>query len=223
MISPYVVTYFQREEEREKSTKEWTRKSQRLTHAQRAGIEFPFVDLLGDGYTSFKWAPSLLMTAGNEAALKGAADYGTNTFPATFEPGCDAYRAIPDSKKPGTTYFSATSLSGSESLSTLFSPITTKDDDAFPLSFFKNFTNQPTFADGKTCDNMIRLFNTSLSTAGNGIERVQGTVRANVHPFAHELEWRNVYGIRLDSAFIENNYLPCENFKGYTIHEDENA
>ncbi|KAF2641080.1 hypothetical protein P280DRAFT_399159 [Massarina eburnea CBS 473.64] len=182
----------------------------------RTGIEFPFVDLLGDGYTSFKWAPSLLMTAGHEIAIKGAGAYGTNTFPASFEPGCDAYRSVPNSKKSGTTYFSARSLESSESLSTLFS---TTEEEMFPLSFFKNFTNQPTFADGKTCDNMIRLFNTTVSAQGKGVERVKGTVRANIHPFSKEHEWRGIHGLRLDSAFIENNYLSCESFRGYTSHE----
>ena len=86
----------------------------------------------------------------------------------------------------------------------------------FPLEFFKNFTNQPTFADGKTCDNMIRLFNTSVTTAPNRIERVKGTVRANLQPFSSEQEWTNVYGLRMDTAFIENNYLSCESFRGYT-------
>ncbi|KAJ4298870.1 hypothetical protein N0V90_004113 [Kalmusia sp. IMI 367209] len=179
----------------------------------RTGIEFPFVDLLNDNNTSFKWAPSLLMTAGHEIALKGAADYGTNTLPASFEPGCDAYRAVPKAKKPGTTYFSARSLNSAESLTALFS---STEDELFPLDFFKNFTNQPTFADGKTCDNMIRLFNTSLTTAPNGIERVKGTVRATIHPFNGEHEWSNVYGLRMDTAFIENNYLNCEDFRGYS-------
>ncbi|KAF1850240.1 uncharacterized protein K460DRAFT_270494 [Cucurbitaria berberidis CBS 394.84] len=179
----------------------------------RTGIEFPFVDLLGDNTTSFKWAPSLLMSAGHEIALKGAMDYGTNTFPASFEPSCDAYRAVPDAKQPGTTSFSAKSADAdAASITTLFSSI---PELPYPLALFKNVTNQPTFADGKTCDNMIRLFNTSVTTTPNRIETVKGTVRAKIHPFDSEQEWRNVYGLRMDTAFIENNYLPCENFRGY--------
>lgn len=153
------------------------------------------------------------MTAGHDIALKGAEDYGTNVFPASFEPGCNAYSAVANATKPGTTSFSARSVASPESLSTLFS---TTQEETFPLSFFKNFTNQPTFADGKTCDNMIRLFNTSLTTAPNGIEHVKGTVRANIFPFSDEQEWRNVYGLRMDTAFIENNYLSCESFRGYS-------
>lgn len=175
----------------------------------RAGIEFPFLDLLGDG-TSFKWAPSLLMTADHEIALKGARDYGTLTFAASFDPPCDAYRAVPDTA-PGTTTFSAQGADGnvSVSISTLFAPA---QGWTYPLQFFKNVTNQPTFADGKTCDNMIRLFNTSVTT---GIEAVRGSVRAKIPPFERQEVWEGVEGIRLDSAFIENNYLPCEGFSGY--------
>jgi hypothetical protein len=153
------------------------------------------------------------MSAGHEIALKGAADYGTNTFPAFFEPSCDAYSAVPDAKEPGTTHFSArSSEAGAASITTQFSLTT---EESFPLSFFKNVTNQPTFADGKTCDNMIRLFDTNVTTSPNTIETVKGTVKANLHPFTSEQEWENVYGLRMDTSFIENNYLPCENFGGY--------
>jgi hypothetical protein len=176
----------------------------------RTGIEFPFLDMFADG-TSFKWAPSLLMSAGHDIALKGAKDYGTLTFPASFDPPCDAYRAAPGD--PGTTTFSATSTSTEEenptSISTLFCKSTTW---TYPLSFFRNVTNQPTFADGKTCDNMIRLFNTSVTTQ---IETVRGSVRALMAPFGEEKVWEDVEGIRLDSSFVENNYLPCEGFRGY--------
>jgi hypothetical protein len=169
--------------------------------------------MLNDNTTSFKWAPSLLMTAGHDIALNGAMEYGTVTHPATFDPGCDAYRSVPNSKKPGTTYFSAKSSEvGAASLSTLFS---STEVEMYPLSFFKNFTNQPTFADGKTCDNMIRMFNTSVTTAPNKIQPVKGTVRVNLFPFSGEMEFKGVYGLRMDTAFLENNYLPCENFRGY--------
>ncbi|KAF2123943.1 hypothetical protein P153DRAFT_379885 [Dothidotthia symphoricarpi CBS 119687] len=179
----------------------------------RAGIEFPFLDLLGDNSSSFKWSPSLLMTATNLLAIGGAVAYGTNTFPATFDPSCDAYRAVPNAAA-GTTSFSAKSvISGQASASSVFSPTTL---EMYPLAFYKNVTNQPMFADGKTCDNMVRLFNTSVTTAPNKIENVKGTVKVKLPPLTSEREWTNVYGIRLDTAFIENNYLPCENFRGYS-------
>jgi hypothetical protein len=171
---------------------------------QRAGIEFPFLDLLSDNTTSFKWAPSLLMTAGHDIALKGAMDYGTNVFPSVFDPPCDAYRSTPNHLD--TTIFHAESSEAS--VTTQFSLA----DQMYPLQFFKNVTNQPTFADGRSCDNMIRLFDTSVTVA---IESVKGSVRARIPPFENEVKWDGVYGIRLGSAFIENNYLPCEGFRGY--------
>lgn len=173
----------------------------------RAGIEFPFLDMFADG-TSYKWAPSLLMTAGHSIALKGARDYGTNAFPASFDPACDAYRSVPD-QPVGTTKFEARDVHGEAHVSTLFEK---SEGWTYPLQFFMNVTNQPTFADGKTCDNMIRLFNTSVTRE---IETVRGSVKARIPPLREERVWDGVEGIRFDSAFIENNYLPCENFKGY--------
>ncbi|KAF3042641.1 hypothetical protein E8E12_004271 [Didymella heteroderae] len=175
----------------------------------RTGIEFPFIDMFNDG-TSFKWNPALLMTAGHEIALKGAGDYGIDVFPAAFDPVCDAYRSA---SKPGETTFAATSESGKASIETVFASSSSSDAGwTYPLSFFANVTNQPIFADGKTCDNMIRLFNTSVTTS---IETVVGTVKAQIPPFSGQQVWEGVEGIKLDSAFIENNYLPCESFRGY--------
>ncbi|KAF2849572.1 hypothetical protein T440DRAFT_130179 [Plenodomus tracheiphilus IPT5] len=176
----------------------------------RAGIEFPFLDLLGDNSTSFKWAPSLLMTATNAIALKGAADYGTNVYPATFKPECDAYAA---SSIPGITTFSSKSVAvGNASFAIQFAKM---NEEVYPLSYFKNVTNQPMFADGKTCDNMIRLFNTSVTTSPNRIDQVIGSVQANIAPLKGVMSWNGVYGLRLDTAFVENNYLPCESLRGY--------
>ncbi|EUC27447.1 hypothetical protein COCCADRAFT_41829 [Bipolaris zeicola 26-R-13] len=179
----------------------------------RAGIEFPFLDLLGDNSTSFKWVPSLLVSADNAAAIQGAQAYGTTTYPSTFDPTCNSYRAVPDAANPGTTAYSGRSVeSGAACADTQFHSTT---EAPYPLDFFVNVTNQIIFANGKSCDNMIRLFDTSLSTAPNRIENVKGSVRAKMEPFKTEQVWDGVYGIRFASAFIENNYLPCENFRGY--------
>ncbi|KAF1912191.1 hypothetical protein BDU57DRAFT_459730 [Ampelomyces quisqualis] len=170
----------------------------------RAGIEFPFLDLLFDNTTSFKWAPSLLLSAGHDIALKGAMDYGTTVFPSIFDPPCDAYRI--DSNDDRTTVFSA--KSSDASVITQFSLA----DQVYPLQFFKNVTNQPTFADGRSCDNMIRLFDTGVTVA---IDSVKGSVQARIPPFEKQVQWDEAYGVRLDSAFIENNYMPCEAFRRY--------
>lgn len=158
----------------------------------------------------------MLMTSNHDIALKGAQDYGTKTYASTFDPACDAYRSIPNSKNDRTTFFSASSTDDNAAgIETTFSAIPKQATSPFPLNFFANITNQPTFADGSTCDNMIRLFNTSVTTAPNRIEHVVGTVKAKIHPFKREHVWNDVFGVRMDTAFIENNYLPCEGFRGY--------
>jgi hypothetical protein len=60
------------------------------------------------------------------------------------------------------------------------------------------------------------LFDTSVTT---GIESVRGSVKATMAPFEGEMAWSDVYGVRLDSAFVENNYLACEGFRGYSGRE----
>lgn len=76
-------------------------------------------------------------------------------------------------------------------------------------------TNQPTFANGSTCDNMIRLFNLSMSTGAYEPVPVRGSVRANIAPFQSEGEWTGVYGVQVATPFIENNYLDCRAMQGY--------
>lgn len=156
------------------------------------------------------------MTAGHEIAIKGAIDYGTNVFASTFDPPCDAYRSARGKGRSGTHFSAKSSGNRTASISTQFSDASSSP---FPMSFYKNVTNQVTFADGKTCDNMIRLFNTSVSTSPNRIDTVMGTVRARIPPFTGEHDWSDVYGVRMDTAFIENNYLPCEDFRGYSGRE----
>ncbi|KAL5118634.1 hypothetical protein ACEQ8H_003485 [Pleosporales sp. CAS-2024a] len=190
----------------------------------RASIEFPFVDLLGDNSTSFKWNPTQFLSRGHELAIQGAQAYGIDVFEATFDPPCDAYRAAAPAAhahahdQQTTTTFVATSAHAC--LETVFktstsTSTTSTSHDEIPLAFFKNVTNQVIFADAKTCDNMIRLYDTAVSLSPHTIQRVTGSVKAHVPPFDAEQTWEHVSGLRFDSAFIENNYLPCENFRGY--------
>ena len=141
-------------------------------------------------------------------------------YPAAFDPPCDAYRASEEPEADeGTTLHTASSLDAQTSLHTTFHASPSSLSPTTPLSFYHNVTNQPIFSDGRTCDNMVRLFDTSLSTGSNSIERVRGDVRMRMWPFdvaaEGERTWDGVEGIRFASAFVENNYLPCEGFRGY--------
>lgn len=235
---------------------------------QRIGFEFPFLSPSGpsgDRYSSYRWAPAQLISVGNDIAIDGSRAYGTRVSPASFEPECEAYRALLN----GNTYFKGVSTAfnalGTNSsvednvdlskenemsieleMTRLVSSSSFESNSGSPpysLDFFKNITNQPTFASpGGTCDNMIRLFDTSMSRGKFAPVPVRGRVKAvNVFPFVaegeldsdsdsdpsgsdsddasrggqREWEWTDVYGVQVATPFIENNYLDCEAMRGY--------
>ncbi|CAM1508246.1 Fc.00g050940.m01.CDS01 [Cosmosporella sp. VM-42] len=174
----------------------------------RVGYEFPFLDLLGDGYSSFRWAPEQFITASNLVAIQGSQAYGTVVHAGTFSPQCDAYNGRHE------PYFKAKSVAPSKFMSLDFSsqkqyPVTTQ-----VLDYFKNVTNQPSFADGKTCDQMIRFFNTSVTEAPYAPVAVKGGVRSNIGPFHGFKPFDGLRGIQVATAFIERNYLECSTLKG---------
>ncbi|KAK4207400.1 hypothetical protein QBC37DRAFT_298801 [Rhypophila decipiens] len=60
----------------------------------KAAFSFPFIDLLGDGHTSFTWIPTQLISYNNLAAIAGAELYGQTIYPAKFDPESDPYRYV---------------------------------------------------------------------------------------------------------------------------------
>ncbi|KAJ4309850.1 hypothetical protein N0V84_011278 [Fusarium piperis] len=175
----------------------------------RAGFEFPFLDILGDGSSSFRWVPEQLISATNLVAIQGSQAYGTEVHPSAFNPPCDAYAMYPD----GRTYFNGTS--GDKFMSLQMKRINANEPSPYHISLFENITNQPSFANGSTCDQQIRLFNTSLTQAPFHPVPVRGNVKSNLGPFGYGMIFSNVAGFQVGTAFIENNYLPCEMFRGY--------
>ncbi|KAG7289123.1 hypothetical protein NEMBOFW57_005486 [Staphylotrichum longicolle] len=169
----------------------------------RVGFEFPFLDLAGDGYSSYRWAPAQLISATNDIALEGSRAYGTLVSPAAYDPPCDAYRRLPS----GASYFRASSLTSRDFVELEMTPTSlTTAINPFPLDFFRNITNQPTFANATSCDNMIRLFNTSMSVGEYAPVTVKGRVRARAFPFRllrssaekeEATEWTGVYGVQV--------------------------
>jgi hypothetical protein len=157
-----------------------------------------------------------MISATNEIALQGSLAYGTEVTPAEFDPPCDAFKQ----QRNGSLHFKAV---GTQSPTTYmevdFIPVLASAlnrNGHYPLEAFMNITNQPTFANGTTCDNMIRLFNTSM-TRGPAYAPVPviGTVRANgIFPSLDSV-WHGVRGVHVATPFIENNYLDCQTMKGY--------
>ncbi|KAB5575431.1 hypothetical protein GE09DRAFT_955372 [Coniochaeta sp. 2T2.1] len=180
----------------------------------RIGLEFPFIDLLNDNHTSFRWAPAQLITSTHRIALQGSAAYGTVVSPATFRPACDAYDALPN----GATFFGARSIDNGDAYAELeVSAIPDSVTGPYTIEMFRNITNQPTFANGSTCDQMIRLFGTSMSRGAYEPVLVKGRVRVKgLAPLDGEKEvWDGVYGVQVATPFVENNYLDCSGLRGY--------
>jgi hypothetical protein len=187
----------------------------------RASIEFPFVDLLGDGSSSFRYSPALFITASHALAIQGAQVYGTKVYPAVFDPPCNAYEYVSNnvgSAKPGSTYLTAKANdSRSAVLDSVFSTSHIKDPAAFPMQYFVNATNQPIFTDGKSCDMYTTFYNTSLAQGANAPVPVSGTVRTKLPSvFDKEMLWADAIGIRVDLAFVEHGPLSCQDLKGYS-------
>ncbi|KAH7116680.1 hypothetical protein B0J13DRAFT_205170 [Dactylonectria estremocensis] len=175
----------------------------------RSGFEFPFLDFLGDGYSVFRWVPEQMITASNTGAIDGSEAYGTVVHPSTFAPECDAYATLPG----GNTFFNATSDQTYMSLQ--FQRLASCQSVPYPLSFFHNVTNQPIFAAGETCDQMIRLFDTPLSQGAFAPIPVKTKVESNIGPFTCKTSFTGVFGFQITTPFIENNYLSCDTLKGY--------
>ncbi|KAF4873897.1 hypothetical protein CGCSCA1_v006924 [Colletotrichum siamense] len=177
----------------------------------KAGYEFPFLDLLGDGTSNFRWAPEQLISETNPAAVTGSQAYGTTVHAATFAPDCNAYSAL--STCTGSTYFNGSSAVGDKRISLTMRRAA--DQIPYTLSMFDSIINQPIFANGTACDQQIRLFNTSLSQGAFAPVPVRGTVRSSLGPFPADAAFGDVAGFQVATPFIENNYLPCDMFRGY--------
>lgn len=197
----------------------------------RISIEYPFLSMPGANSTSlFRLANTQLMTATNAVALTGSASYGTRVIPASFDPPCDAYAYTdpPSSINVTTTHLNANHpipVDGGALFTTTFSTLGVCGDDdgnagcemhesPYPLSFFANVTNQPSFADpAKGCDYQRRDFDTVVTMAPWEPVPVRGEVWASKDVFGDEdagTTWKGVWGVRVDTAFLEINYQKCE-------------
>ncbi|KAF2433907.1 hypothetical protein EJ08DRAFT_657613 [Tothia fuscella] len=190
----------------------------RLDDFSRASVEFPFVDLLNDGSTSFRWAPAMFMTSTNEIGIVGARDYGTEVYPAVFEPSCDAYASAPAPAPKGITYYKT--QAEENFVDAVFATVKESGSMALQMSFFRTAVNLPSFANGSMCNHQTRIFNTSLSTGRNEAKEVSGTVKVQLPMFGKEMGWVDATGVQVDTAFIEKHLVDCEDFRGFQ-YEDE--
>ncbi|QDS74349.1 hypothetical protein FKW77_004679 [Venturia effusa] len=183
----------------------------------RASVEFPFIDLLSDNETPFRWVPDMFLTSTNELGINASREYGGEVYPATFEPACDDYAPVPASKD-GSTYFKASAANAS--LTAIFTSVSAQKQDQLPTLFFIKVVNQPVFGDGKFCDGQVRMFNTSLSTGSYAPKAISASIRVVMPTIFTQVPggrmyWDDATGMQVDTPFIEQNLVPCEGFRGY--------
>ena len=198
-----------------------------------AQFRFPFIDLLGDGYSTFSYIPDILVDQ-NPIAIAGARAYEENVIPATFDPPKDPYAQVPGNRD-GAFYFNARRIGSLAPLSKVDLSTTYLVQQpqgrygrigSYPLDFYTNITNQPTFgcADSTcllTCDNMIRFFGTNLTRGPYAPQGITGDVMltpqssSGVTSLPNGGTFQGLKGARFDVAFIENNFRDCREFKGY--------
>jgi len=78
-------------------------------------------------------------------------------------------------------------------------------------------TNQPSFRNGTLCINQQNFFNTTLSTGANTPAAIRGDVTVQAPYLPARSVFRDVWGIKVDVAFLENSNVPCEALKGYAF------
>ena len=79
-------------------------------------------------------------------------------------------------------------------------------------------TNQPSFGNGTSCLSQQNFFNTTLSTGPNAPVGIKGDVTVQAPYLPTRSVFRDVWGIKVDVAFLENGDLSCETLKGYTFN-----
>lgn len=153
-----------------------------------------------------------MISSSVDVAINGSRDYGTTVYPTTFKPSCDAYSRLPN----GTTTFAGTATDGSVYAALQFAPLELCDTNPFPVDFYQNITNQPIFVNGTSCDRQIRLFNSTINQGEFAPMPVKGTVSSNVPPLDASAGVFDVFGLLVDTPFIEYNHLDCQSLKGYS-------
>lgn len=76
---------------------------------------------------------------------------------------------------------------------------------------YKKILNQPTFGDGLSCDNYTHIFDTPITEP----EVIRASLKRRVN--SHHNEVKDLQGMRMNSAFIEGNLVPCHLLRGHYL------
>ncbi|KAL8926698.1 MAG: hypothetical protein Q9208_002772 [Pyrenodesmia sp. 3 TL-2023] len=183
---------------------------------------FPFLDLLGDGYSNFRYIGYIYLPPDNVLVINGTEAYGSTVLPAFFDPPDAPYKYTKNNKFISFAVYANSSISSHHHrqksnhlvASTRFRD--TPNISPVPLAFFKNITNQPLFGNNSDiCGNQIALWNTTTSTGAYAPQGIVGEASISPPLVPRKTVFRGIRGIRADRTFIETNYLPCASLKGY--------
>ncbi|CAL8582234.1 hypothetical protein XPA_007902 [Xanthoria parietina] len=197
-------------------------------------LTFPFIDLLGDGYSTFRYTGYIYLPPSNTVAINGSQAYGYTVLPAYFAPPDAPYEFTSRNQRdrlfqvfepPPTTANHDHQNKGGRPRSKLlgatkFRPAKTTTTatahSTIPLAFYKNITNQIMFGNNTAvCDRMMSFWNTSITTGPYAPQHVVGEVALGPPLVPREKVWRDVPGLKADRAFLEVNYLDCKGLKGW--------
>ncbi|KAL1643952.1 hypothetical protein SLS58_004627 [Diplodia intermedia] len=187
----------------------------------RISIEYPFLSIPeANTSTLFRYAPIQAISADNPIAIAGSVAYGTRVLPVNFDPPCDGYASMMPASM--LTHLDAKKEFGDKVFTTTFATAGgtgAENVNPYPLSFFVNVTNQPSFVDPmKGCDRQVRLFDTVISQAPWKPVVVKGGVWASGEVYPGDLvrdrdgegrRWHGAWGVRVDTSFIEYNLIKC--------------
>ncbi|PBP21191.1 hypothetical protein BUE80_DR007749 [Diplocarpon rosae] len=201
-----------------------------LDDLQTVHITFPFVDLLGDGYSSFSYNEYRILAL-PRGEISGHDKYNTMRVPASMSPYLEAYNLTVLDREASrykldvfTKDFNTVRSTDSEDITVSFmmdhfiADRVTSDK----MEFLKNVTNQPMFTDGNLCKNQIFLYDTVLSTGDNAPQRVRGslTLAAPLVPVKNK-HVSLVAGMTFSAAFRDFHDVPCAQLQGF--HYTESA
>ena len=92
------------------------------SNVQSSQFRFPFIDVLGDGYSTFSYIPTIFVSD-NVIAVAGTEAYATTAIVSRFNPLHDPYAVVPGHKRRGI-YFDVFRLNatGPAVLNTTYRP-----------------------------------------------------------------------------------------------------
>ncbi|KAL9607944.1 MAG: hypothetical protein Q9167_007195 [Letrouitia subvulpina] len=179
-------------------------------------FRFPFIDVLNDGHTPYTYLPTNLL----DTPLGAAAGtlYGIDAIFSNFTPSKNPYAYRPGANHKGPRIVSAkpTSQGTGKGFLAVFTDIGKLSKKRF--DFWKNVLNQPFFGNPVppspvTCGFQYKFYDTVITKGKYAPVRVKGHISLEggiVNDFLHGFDVKESEGTRFDVAFLEKNYLNCQ-------------